>query len=465
MPQSCRLEPEWVVVVLASLVYTGDIVFAIPGSKFDATGLTQMAGTSVDDLVRFKHVERPRDWNLPALKALFELLGLTPGMAQLITQGKDEPVQVLQTTASRLNEQILLAQQKIQAGLVFWGRNLLADNESGKVHARLKDIKEFMESLQVYTTPGKLKNFRYNTAEVKTQQVGLDALAQVRALEEMVADLGSTASYLSAAEAFLAESHPWLEKLKTARDKTLALLDNPTEINAPAFRRQTQHLLADLKKAYIDTYLSLHTKARLGVSEDKRKARILGDDRLKKLQSLATIDLMPRQHLTDFQNRLAGLSSCLALTEQEMEAAPVCPHCRFNPATERAPVSATRTLDGLDDELDRIIDGWTKTLMDNLADPTTRGNLDLLRPEARNLVDSFIKAGALPDELDQDFIRALQEVLSGLTKVSIKLETLREALLAGGSPATPAEIRKRFEEYIDGITRGQEPAKVRIVLE
>jgi Family of unknown function (DUF6079) len=39
------------------------------------------------------------------------------------------------------------------------------------------------------------------------------------------------------------------------------------------------------------------------------------------------------------------------------------------------------------------------------------------------------------------------------------------ALLAGGSPATPAETRKRFEEYLDGLTKGKEPGKARIVLE
>jgi hypothetical protein len=45
------------------------------------------------------------------------------------------------------------------------------------------------------------------------------------------------------------------------------------------------------------------------------------------------------------------------------------------------------------------------------------------------------------------------------------LEKLRAALFAGGSPATPAEMKKRFEEYLDQLTKGKEPGKVRIVLE
>jgi len=40
---------------------------------------------------------------------------------------------------------------------------------------------------------------------------------------------------------------------------------------------------------------------------------------------------------------------------------------------------------------------------------------------------------------------------------------LRPALLSGGLPAAPAEMKKRFEEYMDELTKGKEPDKVRIV--
>ena len=53
-PGGAQLEPEWVVVILAALVYSGNIVLAIPGRKFDATGLQQLAATGMDELVRFQ---------------------------------------------------------------------------------------------------------------------------------------------------------------------------------------------------------------------------------------------------------------------------------------------------------------------------------------------------------------------------------------------------------------------------
>ena len=472
-----RLEPEWIAVVLAVLVYSGDLVLAIPGKKFDATGLPQLAGTGVDDLTQFKHIERPKDWNIPALKAMFELLGLTPGMAQLVTQGKDEPVQQLQKAISESVEKLVLLQQSLQSGLLFWGKNLLTTDEHGStqiigypsssvsISGSLVATKQFLESLQAYTSPGKLKNFRYDAQEVTSHRDGLNSLAEIESLQELVADLGSTASFLSTAEAVLPAEHEWVGKMKKARNEVLAQLGDLDKRGAATFRQQTQRKLADFKKTYVQTYLGLHTKARLGVNEDKRKTVLMGDERLKVLQKLSTIELMPRQHLTDFQSRLAGLKSCFALTEQEMDASPVCPHCSYKPGAEPPTAPAGTVLDGLDDELDKLVANWTQTLLTNLEDPTTKGNLDLLKPEPKKLVNSFIKKRALPDDLDQDFIHALGEVLSGLQKVPVKTADLRAALLSGGSPVTPAEMKKRFEEYLDELTKGKEPGKVRIVLE
>ena len=95
------------------------------------------------------------------------------------------------------------------------------------------------------------------------------------------------------------------------------------------FRQQTLQCLNELKREYIITYMTLHSRARLGMNDDKRKAVLLRDARLNTLKQLTTIDLMPASQLTDFQNRLAGLKSCFALTEQELQALPICPHCGF----------------------------------------------------------------------------------------------------------------------------------------
>ena len=175
-----RLEPEWVAVILATLVYSGDLVLAIPGKKFDALSVSQLTGANVDELAQFKHIERPKDWNLPALRALFELLGLTPGMAQLVTQGKEESVQQLQQAVAESVKKLVLMQQSLQSGLPFWSRNLLPEDEVRKYRTQLDETKTFLESLQAYTSPGRLKNFRYNAEDVNKHREGFGSTKENR---------------------------------------------------------------------------------------------------------------------------------------------------------------------------------------------------------------------------------------------------------------------------------------------
>lgn len=464
-PQTYRLEPEWVVVILASLVYAGEVVLSIPGRKFDATELAQLAGTSVDELAQFKHIERPKEWNIPALKALFELFGLAPGMAQLVTDGKDEPVQELQKAVDATLDCLVRMQQNIQTGLSFWGGSVLAEDEINQLRVRLDDTKAFLESLQVYTTPGKLKNLRYDVDDVDVHRSGLDSLVEVEALEKLLADLEPIASYLSTAEAVLPVHHELVSRMKLARDEMLTEISDPSKRNSAEYSQQAKRRLNDLKNAYLRAYMSMHAKARLNANEDRRKAKLISDKRLKNLQKLSSIDLMPHQYLSDFQNRLAKLKTCFALTERDLETSAVCPHCKFKPEVESLEASASAILDDLEGELDKMVESWTQTLLSNLEDPTTRDNLSLLKPEARDIVDNFMRSRVLPDDLDQDFIYALQEALSGLTKVSISMSELRYALLAGGSAATLSEMQKRFEEYLLSLVKGKEPSKVRIVFE
>ena len=464
-PQTYRLEPEWVVVVLASLVYAGEIVLSIPGRKFDATGLAQLAGTGINELVQFKHIERPKEWNVPALKALFELFGLAPGMAQLVTMGNEEPVQELQKAIGAVLNRVVMAQQSIQAGLTFWGGSVLTDNEIQQLRARLDDTKAFLESLQVYTTPGRLKNLGYGVSDIVAHQSWIRALEEVESLQKLMAELEPVASYLSTAEAVLPANHALISQMESVRDQMLAEISNPSSRNSVAFAQQARRRLTDLKSDYIQTYISMHSKARLGKNDDDRKARLVRDERLRNLQKLATIDIMPRQRLVDLQNQLGELRTCFELTEYDLEKSATCPHCGFKPITESLFPSATTVLNSLDRKLDEMVEEWTQTLLANLEDPTTRDNLSLLKPEVRQIVDSFMRSRTLPDPLDQDFIDALQEALSGLTKVAVSIDELRNALLAGGSPITLAEMKRRFEEYLDSLVRGKERSKVRIVLE
>jgi hypothetical protein len=462
-PVKFRLEPDLLVTVLGGLVYAGDIVLAITGDKIDSGKITQLAERNLDELKQFKHVEAPKEINVAVLRSLFELLGLSPGLAQLATQGSEEPVKQLLEAVSKLVGRVLIAGTDLHGKLSFWGKPLLTDDEIRDWRARLEALKAFTEGLTPYNTVGKLKNLRIGSDDIDAQKKNLEVLASVEKLLELVGELGATAGYLSQAELVLASDHPWVKQAQAARKDILDKLATDRSAKHAADYRQT---LAKLKRDYLTAYVAQHSKARLGVAEDRTKSALRKDSRLVAMRALAGISLMPTSQLTSFDDKLDKLKSCASLVESELAASPYCPHCNFRPANEQGDfLPAANVLKQLDDELDRLLDGWQQTLLDNLDDPIIQANFDLLKASARELIKKFVASKKLPDPVPPDFVSAVQEALSGLEKIGVTSEDIKKALLQGGSPATPDDLRKRFEAFLNDRCKGKDASKLRFVVE
>jgi Asp-tRNA(Asn)/Glu-tRNA(Gln) amidotransferase C subunit len=463
-PDKFRLEPIWTTVALAALVYNGDGVLAIPGAKFDATNLPALASTPVADLQSFKHLERPKDWNIPSLKALFELMDLPPGMAMQVTQGDAVPVQQLHKVINDRVEKLVRANQQLAGGIPFWGQNLFSEPETEKLSALLTQAKEFLESLQAYNTPGKLKNFKYDAADIKAYQATFARLKELEELQVFCGELAQFTQYLSAAEAVLPEDHPWVTESKQKRGDLLTEIRKPAQRESETFKADALKQLKKLKAGYIKVYLDLYRKARLSLAQDKEKKDILQDYRLKHLRRLATVNSINSVQLTEFERQLDKLKTGTTLTEKDLENDPKSPD-GFWPGMEDTSVSAETRLSGLKSELDRVHKSWTKSLLNDLADPVIQSHFDLLKPAQKKMLKDFMAEKELPDDISQEFLEALRQALSGLAKLPVRLDDLKKILFPDGSPATPAEFKQRFSDYLEQLLKGRDAAKVRLVIE
>lgn len=460
-----RLEPEFLAVVLTSLVHSGELVLSITGRKVDAGSIDQFAKLAVADVAQFKHLERPRDLPLGALQELFDLFGLPKGL--IVNPAKrDDAVTQLQAKVAELVNRTVLALAGL-AEQVLWGKPILSEPEQAEWRQSLSQLKRFLESLQAFNTAGKLKSFPHDVAAIQTQQAGLARIREVEELGQLVKQVGPLTAYLSKAEAVLPAGHPWADQMRERRAELMARITSPKHRADAGFQRALGQALAELKSAYQDAYLQLHTQARLGATDDQRKARLVQDARLKQLQQISTVDMLPTQQLRSLQNALFGLKTCFSLTKPDLDADPICTHCGFRPVEE--PATGARVSDRvgqLDRELDELLQNWTQTLLGNLADPTVAANLDLLGAGAgRDAVLAFLDRRQLPDPVNPAFVQALQEVLRGLEKVALTETRLRAALIDGGVPCTVAELKQRFEAFVGELTRGKDAARVRIVVE
>jgi hypothetical protein len=269
-----------------------------------------------------------------------------------VTLGKDEPVGRLQAESARLVERLVLARNTLASGPSFWGRNLFSDEEAQEYRISLERLKRFLETLQAFTTPARLKNLRNGEDEVRSYRADLENLRKVEALRDSLGEIGPPAAYLSTAETALPEDHPLAARIRDARERALERLESLT---SSASRGELLAELSALKSEYSSTYMALHTGARLNLSDDRRKSDLLyGDDRLKRLQTLSAIELLPIQQLKDFKTRLAGLKTCYSITSRALESSPLCQECNFKPALEDSKAPARSILSDLEDGLDSL---------------------------------------------------------------------------------------------------------------
>ncbi len=460
-----RLEPEFLAVVLASLVHSGDVVLSIPGRKVDAAAIDQFAKLGINEVLAFKHIEPPRDLPLGPLQELFDLLGVPKGL--IVTPAKrDEAVAQLQGKVAELVNKVVIAQSNFSE-FVIWGKPILSENEQADLRRRLASHKAFLESLQAFNTPGKLKNFPFDSAAVTVQKAGISLVREVDELAALVRQIGPLAAYLGKAEAVLDSAHPWAVEVTEKRGALFAKLSSPKHRVDPSFQRALSQALTELKSGYQDAYLAAHQRVRLGANDEKRKADLAKDPRLSQLRKLGGVEMMPTQQLRDVENRMFALKTCFYLTKNELDADPICPHCAFRPIEEQSDGQpASEVLRELDQRLDDLVRDWTAALQGNLEDPTVAENIELLSdPTGKEAVTQFVKLHALPDPVGPGFLKALQEVLSGLEKVVVERDVLHAALVSGGTPCTVGELKERFDRHIAVLIKSKDASKVRIVVE
>ncbi len=454
-----KIEPELMAVVLGSLAYHGDIVISYPGEKVDAGNLGLLTRRSPTELGRFKHIERPRDMPIPAIMALCRLVGVNENMVKKKELHKD----MLRATLERCSGLIDRTVKRIQwlkNVPELWGMDLVDDARAKEHQESLGKLKDFLEGIQAYDNPAKLVNFRYSEDEVISQQSRINILDMLDRREKLFSQFQSLVSYINQAEVLMPDNHPWRTSAQDAKGELAKLLaeDDPLQESAMSVERA----LKISRSEYVNAYIDLHKRARLGVADDKRKQQLMKDRRLEKLKRFRSLPLLDARHLERWIDRVGSLRSCFALTEKDLESKPRCPHCNFNPGQEST-VLSSQIIDELEDALIDMEERWTHTVVSSLHDPTVEESIKLLEPSSQGKIAEVIECGTLSDDPSDELVQALIEVEGGLQKVEIDMEEVRQALIAAGSARKPDEVKDRFDELLSKKIKGSSTDKVRIV--
>ena len=464
-PGLYRVEPEWVSVILAALTFSGDLVVTVGGREYDASKIEELISLPLDDLCKFSYVKKPKDWPLPEIRALFELVGLAPGLSNQITLGSEEPVRKFQEQVESLIKRTIDARNNVNEGFYLFNESILSDEEVSDYKKNLDSLKEFLDSLTRLNTTGKFKNVGYPLEDIEAQKKRIKVLNEIEQLHGAVSSLKDVANYLSQAENVLPQDNKWVERFQDTKKQVIDTLKDPKKRNTPSTIQQITDQLKNLKAEYIEEYLRLHSGSRLDKKQDEKKAKIIKDERLKNLEAIAPI-LSANSQIVELREQISTLKPCYGLTKDYLENSPICPMCSYKPAAETLKAPAGLILDNLQDKLDEMLESWTQKLVGMLEDPIVQNNIkNLLYDDHRKTLEDFLSQRKLPSKVTSEFVAACNQALGSLVRVTINKDELMGSLIGQGGPVTIDELSERLEKYLSELIRDKDPAKVRIVFE
>lgn len=449
-----KLEPEILAVVLVAMVYNGDIVLTIHGTQYDAMKMEPLIKLSLDEIANFSHLKRPSGLPIPALKAMFDLLEIS--QAYLQQHQLIAGVVEMNQKVTKLLQEIVTTVPLVQSGIQCWDGSVLSALEQQQYSETLDALKTFMDGLLIYNTPAKLNNFRFTVEEINEQRAGLDVLKKVKLLQQRVLEVLPLANYLVIASQYLPLEHDWQEESQLALEDLLDALKHSESCQKELASVQ------EMKKRYIDRYMDFHAKARLNASDDNRKNALLHDPRFTALKSLSKVELLPKGHFDSLVKSLTDLHTCWSVTKDGLEKQPYCLQCKFRPKDEIG--FKTVSLSGCEDQVEEMLDQWTKLLLNNFKDAEVQANIPMLDNDQQTVIKALLTRGEFSLPIEFKLIEGIQLLLQGIEKIEVKQEEL-QYMMGNGSPMTIEDVRKRFEELLKKKVGNQPSGRIRMMLE
>ena len=88
----------------------------------------------------------------------------------------------------------------LREGISLWGIDLRNIGDLMVRAERLDAAKEFLETAQAYSSPGKLKNLKFSAQDIDIHGEAIRTLGLMETLQDFVARNGATANWLGIAE-------------------------------------------------------------------------------------------------------------------------------------------------------------------------------------------------------------------------------------------------------------------------
>nr|WP_314545276.1 DUF6079 family protein [uncultured Empedobacter sp.] len=446
-----KIEAELEFVVLATLAALGELEITLHSGKvINSTNLNDLKTIQKEDFWSFTHVKRPKGLNLAAIKEMF--IGIVGRDLSGHLSDPSTYTHLVQASSDLAKKTVALL-NKIQNGYVYKGIEIISPEQASKYRQNFTAFSGFCDKLQNYTSEAKMKNFAFSTEEITRLMPYKEQVLEVQKLLNQITDLDQEVSYLQQAKQYITE-----ESLKNEVNEHLNKLPQIVQENDKATLVQYKQELSTLKEKYANWYLEQYLKCRISQREHTDKMAILDSDEHAIVQILKEADYISSSPYFKWMEQINKLQ--VADSKVNKEAVLNVPFHDFNPH-EYINVKET-SVKRLKQELSNILEQWNQSLLEILEDPMVKKKISLLDETEQNILNQF-KSGAvqLSKSNALSIRNAITNLHKGLEKVEIGYDELKSSFT---KPLTPDEAIEKFKAYVDGLAKGKERDKIRIIM-
>lgn len=457
-----NINNEYFIVVLLALVYTGYANLVLKDITITASNMDKLMTLRNSDLYEFKCLSKPKEAALDELKRLLKIFDLPPGI--LVNDKElDRKLDTILSKSRDIAESALYYKNYINSDPILWGELLFPQNIKRLYESKISFVlNEFSNFRNKYNTVAKIKNLNLTMEQLDDIEEGIKYINVIKEYEKFKKETDSIVSYIVNIEN---SNIPYtmVQSIKQAKEKFFEIRDQiRVDLDADKAIRELQSLLIPIKKEYINYYFDKHTKARLGPNDSKKKAKIMNSRTLANLKKLTEIKgIFQKNKLENLERQLSSLQVCYELTTSDLERNHICTKCKFTLSDDNPVVSGK--LDTIEDNLEKLLEEWTNTLLSTLDDPLIMANKSLLNKEQQNLIDKFMQERTLPDTVDTFFTSTFNTLFDRLDKVTIDIWELMSTIQNLG-PSTVYELKNKLSSFIDEKVQGKDLEKVRIII-
>ncbi|MGA9349157.1 MAG: DUF6079 family protein [Anaerolineae bacterium] len=462
------LQPELVYLLLAALLYNGEVVFVRQGGqRLYASDFSEFFKRGMAALEEVRYLEGERELPVARLVALFEALGLQPGLVR-DKASRAEAVKALHGKALALKDDL----DMVRRGMIECLTDPIPDIPWSQIQAEQVLLAPFHEQVERFEKVTKVTDLGRLELTDDTPAQMREGLARLESLKGFVMDYLDEIRPELKDVGLVAEGYEPLDQLgggegvaelRRIEADCRAITTDFHLLMKPDQRRPLKGKFIQYRDRYKKVYYALHegiVGSKVPWADLEALTAQPSYRSLNGLKSLPFFSSVEFDTLALKAQELRGYR-CREFNVDDLDSYPVCPRCSFPRNHEKlAHRGVAGQIQALGEAVSALWGKWERQLFDELA--KLGDKLPLLSAAERRLIEELMAANHLPDQVSPELLRALSNLAADLQVVELSLDEFRAVLLAESSVLTVAEFDQAVERFKARLLKGTEAELVRI---